>query len=216
MAVDTVAVIKKVIPVRNPIFLNELDKAIKQYGEKYGLTTTKRIAAFLAQCAHECDNFNTLQEYASGKAYEGRKDLGNIYAGDGVKFKGRGYLQTTGRANYGLASKNIFGVTDYLQKNPTLLLQPHLAALASMYYWDSKGLNKKADAGDFAGITRTINGGVNGAADRVNKWNAINAVIAAVSPAAFLAEYVKKKALGKMGSAVAGFYSDVRFFVTGT
>src|SRR5512139_346805 len=68
--------------------------------EKYGINTKLRIAHFLGQLCHESDHFRTLQEYASGARYEGRRDLGNVFRGDGRKYKGRGGIQLTGRANY--------------------------------------------------------------------------------------------------------------------
>src|SRR5690349_12430119 len=72
-----------------------------------GIDTSARVAEFLAQACLETDYFKTLQEYASGVAYEGRKDLGNTYTGDGKKFKGRGIFQCTGRANYTIYGKRL-------------------------------------------------------------------------------------------------------------
>lgn len=117
----------------------------------------------LAQLAHESDGFKTVQEYASGKAYEGRLDLGNNVAGDGVKYKGRGYIQLTGKANYIQAGKDL-GL-DLLQ-NPQQLLDPDKAMLVSQWYWNKKGLDALALKDDLLQITKKINGGTNGFLDR--------------------------------------------------
>lgn len=122
-----------------------------------------RAAHFLGQLAHESDEFKTVQEYASGKAYEGRKDLGNTRIGDGVKYKGRGYIQLTGRANYAAASK---ALNMNLIDDPKQLLDPMKAMLVSQWFWDVHGLDAYADNDDLKGITRHINGGYNGLAHR--------------------------------------------------
>jgi putative chitinase len=79
-----------------------------------GINTCKRVAAFVAQTAHESGNYQFMEELASGKAYEGRRDLGNTRPGDGVKYKGRGAIQVTGRVNYEAISKSfLYLVTNY-------------------------------------------------------------------------------------------------------
>ena len=128
------------------------------------LNTPLRMAHFLAQAAHETDGFHTLQEYASGRAYEGRKDLGNTEPGDGVRYKGRGIFQLTGRANY----RN-FG--DYLkldlENNPMLASDPDVSVRIALAYWDWHKLNDFADMDDVKRITRRINGGYNGLESRI-------------------------------------------------
>ncbi len=114
----------------------------------------QRKAAYLAQIAHETDGFATFEEYASGADYEGRDDLGNTRAGDGVRYKGSGAIQLTGRANYREIGKRL-GVD--FEKNPELLERPEYAFLASADYWKRHDLNKLADRGDFEGITDVIN-----------------------------------------------------------
>jgi putative chitinase len=113
--------------------------------------------------AHESDGFRTTTEYASGAAYEGRRDLGNTRKGDGRRFRGRGYIQITGRTNYTAVSR-AFG-HDFL-KHPEDLATPRYAALASCWWWSRHGCNELADQGDFVALTRRINGGTNGLADR--------------------------------------------------
>jgi putative chitinase len=152
-------------------------KAMKDYGIKSALER----AHFLAQCAHESGQFAWKREFASGKAYEGRKDLGNTQTGDGVRYKGRGYIQITGRANY--TSYNTYlkskGIKDDVVANPELL-EGKFAADCSVWFWSVAGpkgvknFPKKANEG--AGmdivtkISRWVNGGDNGLADRKEKF----------------------------------------------
>lgn len=122
-----------------------------------------RITHFLAQAAHETDGFSTLEEYASGKAYEGRTDLGNTQPGDGQRFKGRGIFQTTGRHNYLTTGKRL-GVD--LIAAPEKLLEPEWAVKSAIDYWNSRQLSGLADANDIVTLTKRINGGTNGMQDR--------------------------------------------------
>jgi putative chitinase len=121
-----------------------------------GINTSARVAEFLAQACLETDYFRVLEEYASGAAYEGRKDLGNTYAGDGKKFKGRGIFQCTGRANYSAYGKRL-GID--LLGNPDLAARPDISVRIAVMYWNDKGLNAYADRGDTAAISRAINRG---------------------------------------------------------
>ncbi|MBO5387618.1 MAG: hypothetical protein J6A59_05690 [Lachnospiraceae bacterium] len=104
-----------------------------------------------------------VEEIASGKKYEGRKDLGNTQKGDGMRFKGRGLIQITGRANYTELSNDV-GINFVSQ--PLLLSLPEYAVMSACWFWDKRKLNKYADAGEFKEITRRINGGYNGLEDR--------------------------------------------------
>lgn len=119
---------------------------------------------FLAQLLHESGEFRYVKELASGQAYEGRKDLGNNHPGDGVKYKGRGLIQITGRANYEKCGKAL-GLE--LIDHPELLEQPAHAVSSAVWFWHSKGLSELATRGDYMGITKRINGGTNGWADRL-------------------------------------------------
>jgi len=125
-------------------------------------------AQFMAQCAHECDNFNTMEEYASGAAYEGRTDLGNIYPGDGVRYKGRGFIQITGRYNYREFGGYI-GVD--LENNPLLAEDEDTAAQVAVEYWNRRVKPYVSDFSDTTAVTKKINGGTNGLQDRINKFN---------------------------------------------
>ena len=127
------------------------------------IDTPERQAMFIAQLAHESGGFHYMEEIASGAAYEGRADLGNTQPGDGERYKGRGYIQVTGRHNYTEAGRAL-GLD--LVNNPELAAQPENAARIAAWYWESRGINAAADAGDFTQVTRLINGGTNGLADR--------------------------------------------------
>jgi predicted chitinase len=157
-----------VAPWLSPADAQTLAAALGPAFQRYDITTPKRAAAAVAQMCHESAGFRTTTEYASGSAYEGRRDLGNTHAGDGVRFKGRGYIQITGRNNYAAVSK-AFGV-DFVA-NPQQLASPKWAAMASCWWWQAHGCNQLADSGDFVALTRRINGGTNGLADRQQYWS---------------------------------------------
>lgn len=139
---------------------------LDKYMKMYSITGKMREAAFISQILHESGSFKYTKEIASGQAYEGRKDLGNTQQGDGVRFKGRGLIQITGRHNYEAMSKAL-GI-DFVSK-PELVEQPEYAVWTACRWWWEKGLNRLADGGKFIEITKVINGGTNGLADR-QKW----------------------------------------------
>ena len=133
----------------------------------YQIVGAKRVAAFIAQIGHESGQLKYVKEIwgptAAQARYEGRKDLGNTVTGDGSKYRGRGLIQITGRANY-MACGEGLGLD--LIKQPELLEKPQHACMSAAWFWATKGLNTLADADQFDKITRRINGGQNGAADR--------------------------------------------------
>lgn len=138
---------------------------------KFKINNRARICAFLAQVGHESGGFKYMEELATGRAYEGRRDLGNVRAGDGMRFKGRGCIQITGRHNYTQISK---ALNVNFVANPRLLAQLPYAILSAGWYWDSRALNLIADQNTltaFRTITRKINGGYNGMNDRLSYWN---------------------------------------------
>jgi len=185
----------------DPSWLEPLTAAF----HRFDISTPERQAAFIGQCAHESGNFKTLQEnlnYSAkglnatwpsrfpseadaqpfhrnpekiaNKVYSGR--MGNTEDGDGWKYRGRGLIQLTGKDNYRLAS-DALGV-DFVA-NPDLVLTQAYAALTAAWYWNKRGLNKEADAKDFTGMTKKINGGTIGLADRVAHINtALNVLTA--------------------------------------
>lgn len=133
--------------------------------QQYDIHLTKdRVAMFLAQIGHESGQLRYVEEIASGTAYEGRKDLGNLQPGDGVRYKGRGLIQITGRKNYSWCGNDL-GLP--LIEHPGLLEMPKYAALSAAWYWNRVGLNEVADRGDINEATRRINGGLNGINDRI-------------------------------------------------
>lgn len=147
---------------------------LEEYCERYAINTPLRLAHFLAQIAHESGSLRYVEEIASGKAYEGRADLGNTHEGDGPKYKGRGLIQLTGRANYEEYSK--YSGIDYVT-NPEWLKRPEDAVAVTCWFWGQRGLNKRADEDDLKGVTRRINGGYNGLADREQLLNRAKKVL---------------------------------------
>lgn len=158
------ALLKKIEPYANDAIVSQIAGPLSLYMTQYGIDTPLRAAHFLAQAGHESAHFRTLYEYASGAAYEGRKDLGNIYKGDGVRYKGRGIFQLTGRTNYRAYGK-LLGLD--LENNPELAANPEISVRVACEYWKQKSLNGWADRDDVREITRRINGGYNGLADRM-------------------------------------------------
>lgn len=137
---------------------------------RFGIVTPLEKAHFLAQVAHESDGFNTATEYASGAAYEGRKDLGNTQPGDGKRFKGRGLIQVTGRANYRTYSLWKYG-DERAVLNPAMLAELPDAVDAAGWYWTvaRPKIPAMARADDLVGVTKSINGGRNGLIDRKSR-----------------------------------------------
>jgi predicted chitinase len=127
------------------------------------IDTQVRAEYFLAQVLHESLLLIYDHEIASGAAYEGRHDLGNIHPGDGVRFRGRGWIMITGRANYGLASRAL-GID--LINHPELASRHDIAWRIAAWYWTVRGINSAADRHDFVRVTELINGGRNGLAQR--------------------------------------------------
>ncbi len=141
--------------------------ALEEACIRFGIVTALEKAHFLAQVAHESDGFRTATEYASGSAYEGRKDLGNTQPGDGKRYKGRGLIQVTGRANYRTYSLWKYG-DDRAVVNPAMLAELPDSVDAAGWYWTvaRPKIPAMARADDLVGVTKAINGGRNGLIDR--------------------------------------------------
>lgn len=157
---------------------------------KYAIKSPTVQLCFLAQVSHESGGFFYTEELATGAAYEGRKDLGNINPGDGVRFKGRGLIQITGRNNYHFIGESL--QVDFIN-NPTLLggknvdecspQQLKYATLSAGWFWNKvllneiakkinieKPIDEGANLDAYKEITRKINGGYNGLEDRLYKY----------------------------------------------
>jgi len=168
---------------------------------KYNMNTPERQAAFIGQCMHESGNFKTLQEnlnYSAdrmhivwpsrfptldsakpydrnpekiaNKVYSNRMGNGNEASGEGYKYRGRGLIQLTGKDNYVNAAK---ALDADLVNNPELVSEPKYAALTAGWFWNKRNLNAEADAKDYTGMTRKINGGVLGINERIARINAV-------------------------------------------
>jgi predicted chitinase len=162
--------LKAIVPAITPLALDVFIPHLNEVLPRYEINTNKRIAAFIAQIAHESGSFKYCREIASGAAYEGRKDLGNTQPGDGVKFKGRGLIQITGRTNYRACSLALFK-DERLLSDPDTLAKPKYAVESACWYWNTRDLNELADLGMFEKITRRINGGLNGYSERKLFYN---------------------------------------------
>ncbi len=147
---------------------------IQQAMQEFEITSYLREAAFLAQLAHESGELRYMEEIASGSAYEGRKDLGNTQPGDGKRYKGRGPIQLTGRANYQKYG-GLLGLD--LVNNPTIAATPEVGFRIAGQFWKLNGLNALADQQDIRQITRRINGGYNGLDDRIKYYDRAKKVL---------------------------------------
>lgn len=139
------------------------------------IDSTLRLAAFLAQIAHECGCFRYREEIWGPTKQQLKYEppsslaltLGNTEPGDGHRFRGRGWIQITGRENYRKAGA---ALNLPLEDSPELASEPVNAFRIAAWYWHSRNLNALADAGDMRGITRKINGGLTGLADRLKRY----------------------------------------------
>ncbi len=171
---------------------NALIVALNQYGERYGLLVPHRLAQFLAQVMHESGEFRYDREVwgptPAQQRYEDRADLGHSTAHDGeaFMFRGRTGIQITGRANTvqfrDWCRKTIGGNVPDFERNPDAMLTDPWEGLGPIWYWDSRKLNRYADTGDIEMITRRVNGGLNGYADRLALYDRISLVMLGYGP----------------------------------
>lgn len=170
-----------------PLTLIQLREAMPHAGDRAGayllplvdamkefeIDSPLRAACFLAQIAHESGSLRYTLEIADGSAYEGRLDLGNTQPGDGKRFRGRGLIQITGRANT-IACLRALGWRD---DEPERLETPLGACRSAAWFWKTRRCNEHADLGNFWSISKIINGGTIGLDDRIKHYiNARRAV----------------------------------------
>lgn len=166
---------------------------------QYEIVTPERVAAFIAQCAHESGGFRMMEEnlnykaatltklwpkryppgiaeqYAgkpqaiANKSYSSRMGNGDEASGDGWKYRGRGILQLTGKDNYRACSRYLFS-DDTLLDSPDILLDAYYATHSACWFWNANKLNQYADNGDFITMTKKINGGTIGLDDRIKHF----------------------------------------------
>ena len=158
---------------RATAFLPALNTAMA----RWEIDHPKRVAAFLAQVGHESGQLRYVKELGSD-SYLARYDTGSLAKrlgntpeadGDGQRYCGRGLIQVTGHNNYQACSRALFG-DERLLAQPQMLEQPRWACESAAWFWHSRGLNALADQGEFNRITRHINGGLNGLAERLQLW----------------------------------------------
>lgn len=143
--------------------------------KKYKINTPLRAAHFIAQIGHETASFLYMEELADGSQYEGRADLGNTQPGDGKRFKGRGLIQLTGRANYVSYSKDCG--TDYVANPAAIATDPFANVDVACWYWHKRKINQLADQDDVKAVTKAVNGGFNGLDDRMDYLYRAKAVL---------------------------------------
>jgi putative chitinase len=170
----TKPILLRAVPTTYIPRVDEFVASFNQWNIPFGIDSPKRIAHYLAQVFHESGVLRYVEEIASGEKYEGRKDLGNTQKGDGKRFKGRGFIQLTGRANY-KAFNDYDLCTEDVIAHPEKVAAFPLNQIASMWFWQTHGLNELADKDDGGmigeqicrQITKIINGGQNGIANRL-------------------------------------------------
>lgn len=197
----TVDVLKKIAPGSkrsNFKYLAGLSLWMNKWFPEFEIDTRGELCHILAQLAHESDSFNAMEEYASGQAYEGRIDLGNTLRGDGIKFKGRGPLQVTGRKNYSLMGVRAGNPRKFIIA-PYLLATPEWGVWSACIFWTDRGLipisnmedaarvpyKRKMDNGKFEiimvspieFISRIVNGGTNGLDERIKFYERAKSII---------------------------------------
>jgi putative chitinase len=194
----TVKLLQSICPKTKAATLEKYVSALAEVTEHYEINTPERLAAFLAQIAHESGGFNAVKEnlnYSTkglmttfkkyfpteelakqyerkpekiaNRVYASRMGNGNEASGEGFRFCGRGLIQLTGKQNYTRLAKDLDMTLDELI---SFLETPAGAVTSAAWFWDNNNLNKYADSGDFVMLTKRINGGTIGLADRKHHY----------------------------------------------
>lgn len=197
----TIDLLKKIAPgskKTNFKYLPGLALWMTKWFPEFDIDTRGELCHILAQLAHESDSFNAMEEYASGQAYEGRADLGNTFKGDGIKFKGRGPLQVTGRKMYSLMGVRAGAPRKFII-DPSLLATPEWGVWSACIFWTDRGLlsisnmedhkripyKRRLDGGlkeiimvsPVEYISRIVNGGINGLKERIAFYERAKTII---------------------------------------
>lgn len=163
-ALVTAGRLRQLCPGGKTVIVEGLAAGFDEAARGNAVVTRLRLCHFLAQAAHETDGLRTLEEYggpAYFRRYDGRRDLGNTRAGDGARFHGRGIFQLTGRYNYRHYGA-LIGID--LEAQPERAAEPAISL--AFAYWRARGIDVHADADDIVAVTKAINGGRNGLAQR--------------------------------------------------
>ena len=172
-----VATMLRAFPGLPPARAKELNSGLNKALRQAGCTTVKRAAMFCAQVGEESISLTAPTELATGAEYQGRVDLGNTHPGDGVRFKGRSFIQVTGRSHYGefsrwAHSKGLAPSATYFVDHPAQLATDQYVWLGTVWYWTvARSMNGFADAGNIHGATLAVNGGLNGYDERKRRWH---------------------------------------------
>lgn len=188
--------------------VNSIVVSLQRFGDAFGITRPHRLAHYLCQTAHESAGYKYDEEIASGAAYEGRKDLGNVKPGDGRRFKGRTGMQITGRANYReftvWVRKNVDPDCPDFEADPEAVNSDPWEGLVPIWYWVTRKLNALADENNIEQITKKINGGLNGYADRLKRYTRAGLVLLDYGPTDVRHAQVDLKAAGYYAGTIDG------------
>jgi putative chitinase len=156
----TAELLKKIFPSTKAEHRNRFIAPFNLFLPQYKIVSRPQLACFLATGGIETDYLRTTVEYASGKAYEGRADLGNIHPGDGPRFKGRGFFQTTGRFNHKKVTEATFARLGIdFEVEPHRLAEIDIAVESACIFWRDNTLSTWADKCDFFGVSGKVNRG---------------------------------------------------------